>query len=123
MCSFASWWTGFRAEKRRNEPARRLPEKRRSESPIVIVEDQAAAIAFLRDPSSYGSSTSVEMMETHISRIFLVGGRAYKMKRAVKLPYADFSTPALRLATCRREVDLNTRTAPGLYLGVRRVIR
>lgn len=89
----------------------------------MIVDDQAAAIAFLRDASSYGASTPVEMVETHISRIFLVGGRAYKMKRAVKLPYADFSTPALRLATCRKEVDLNTRTAPGLYLGVRELTR
>jgi aminoglycoside phosphotransferase family enzyme len=45
------------------------------------------------------------------------------MKRAVKLPYVDFSTPALRLAACEKEVELNSRTAPGLYLGVRRITR
>jgi aminoglycoside phosphotransferase family enzyme/predicted kinase len=61
------------------------------------------------------------MIETHISRIFLAGERAYKMKRAVKLPYADFSTPEKRLATCQKEVELNTPTAPGIYLGVRTI--
>ncbi|MCA1404075.1 AAA family ATPase [Ensifer sp. IC3342] len=62
-------------------------------------------------------------METHISRIFLVGERAFKMKRAVKLPYVDFSTASLRLDACQKEVELNAATAPGLYLGVRRITR
>ncbi|MER8693085.1 AAA family ATPase [Mesorhizobium opportunistum] len=89
----------------------------------MIVGDQQAAAAFLLDPASYGATGPVEAIETHISRIFLVGQRAYKMKRAVKLPYVDFSTPALRLAACEKEVELNSKTAPGLYLGVRRVTR
>ncbi len=86
-------------------------------------DDQANAIAFLSDPATHRVDRPVEIMETHISRIFLAGDRAYKMKRAVKLPYADFSTPELRLATCRKEVDLNSRTAPELYLGARRITR
>ena len=45
------------------------------------------------------------------------------MKRAVKFPYVDFSTPELRLAACHKEVELNSMTAPGLYLGVRRITR
>ena len=89
----------------------------------MIVEDQEAAIAFLLDPTAYGETGSVEAIETHISRIYLVGERAYKMKRAVKLPYVDFSTAALRLAACEKEVELNSKTAPGLYLGVRRITR
>lgn len=89
----------------------------------MIVEDQQATAAFLLDPSSYGATGPVEDIETHISRLFLVGQRAYKMKRAVKLPYVDFSTPALRLAACEKEVELNSKTAPGLYLGVRRISR
>ncbi|TGQ31428.1 aminoglycoside phosphotransferase [Mesorhizobium sp. M00.F.Ca.ET.216.01.1.1] len=91
--------------------------------PIVIVEDQKAAVAFLLNPAAYGETGPVEAIETHISRLFLVGQRAFKMKRAVKLPYVDFSTPALRLAACEKEVELNSRTAPGLYLGVRRITR
>lgn len=85
--------------------------------------DQTDAIAFLTRPATYGIASPVETMETHISRIFLAGDRAFKMKRAVRLPYADFSTPDLRLAACRKEVELNSRTAPRLYLGVRRITR
>lgn len=87
----------------------------------MILDEQKPAIAFLADPSSHGLTEPVEMIETHISRIFLAGDRAYKMKRAVRLPYVDFSTPALRIAACAKEVALNARTAPGLYLGVRRI--
>ena len=49
--------------------------------------------------------------------------RAFKLKRAVAFPYLDFSTPPKRLAMCEREVALNRRTAPTLYLGARRVTR
>ncbi|WP_292518185.1 bifunctional aminoglycoside phosphotransferase/ATP-binding protein [Mesorhizobium sp.] len=77
----------------------------------------------LMDPAAYGETGPVEAIETHISRIFLVGQRAYKIKRAVRLPYVDFSTPVLRLAACEKEVELNSKTAPGLYLGVRRITR
>ncbi len=89
----------------------------------MIVDDQQAAVAFLLDPSSYGAAGPVEAIETHISLIFLTGERAYKMKRAVKLPYVDFSVPTLRLAACEKEVELNSKTAPGLYLGVRHITR
>ena len=85
--------------------------------------DQTAAIAFLSEPATLGIIAPVRAIETHISRIFLAGERAFKMKRAVKLPYVDFSTPGLRLAACRKEVELNSVTAPGLYLGVRRITR
>lgn len=88
----------------------------------MITEDQSATISFLKDALSLNAAP-VEMMETHISRIFLVGQRAYKMKRAVKLPYADFSSAEKRLAACRKEVELNTPTAPGIYLGVKTITR
>ncbi|RUV04867.1 aminoglycoside phosphotransferase, partial [Mesorhizobium sp. M6A.T.Cr.TU.017.01.1.1] len=89
----------------------------------MIVEDQESVAAMLMDPAAYGETGPVQTIETHISRIFLVGQRAYKIKRAVKLPYVDFSTPVLRLAACEKEVELNSKTAPGLYLGVRRITR
>lgn len=87
----------------------------------MTVDRQAPAIAFIE--ALPAGTAPVETIETHISRIFLVGDRVYKMKRAVKLPYVDFSTPELRLDACRKEVELNSRTAPGLYLGVRRLTR
>ena len=89
----------------------------------MITDDQRAVTSFLSEASSYGLSGPVEVMETHISRIFLVADRAFKMKRAVKLPYVDFSTPALRLAACEKERQLNARTTPELYLGVRQIYR
>lgn len=83
---------------------------------------QAEVSDFLADPETHAGAT-VEVIETHISKIFLAGDRAYKLKRAVKLPYADFSTPDIRVATCEKELALNALTAPDLYLGVRRITR
>ncbi len=84
------------------------------------LQTQAEVLAFLRDPVSHGGIKPREIV-THISRIFLVGDRALKLKRAVKLPFVDFSELDTRIRTCRREVALNRRTAPMLYLGVREI--
>jgi aminoglycoside phosphotransferase family enzyme/predicted kinase len=87
-------------------------------------DDQRAAIAFLGRPSSYGAGVDrVERIETHVSLVFLAGDRAYKLKRAVKLPYLDFSTAGQRRAACAAELALNRRTAPSLYLNLRRLGR
>ena len=88
----------------------------------MLVQDQTAAVKFLANRQTHGCQT-VEQIETHISEIFLAGNRAFKMKRAVKLPYVDFSTPELRLKACEKEIELNSITAPGLYLGIRRIVR
>ena len=63
------------------------------------------------------------MHETHVSLIFLAGDRAYKLKRAVKFPYLDFSTVELRWRACEAELDLNRRTAPEIYEEVRGIFR
>src|SRR5437660_2514771 len=82
------------------------------------IRAQDDVIAFLRRPESYAldDNAEVETAETHISIVFLAGARAYKLKRAVKFPYLDFSTPEARHAACEAEVVLNRRTAPQLYL-------
>ncbi len=85
--------------------------------------DQSETIEFLRHAESYGLAGTVKVVETHISLIFLVADRAFKLKRAVKLPYVDFSTPTLRLSCCLKEIELNRKTAPELYLRVRRISR
>ncbi|CDN52714.1 Hypothetical protein RG1141_CH03500 [Neorhizobium galegae bv. officinalis bv. officinalis str. HAMBI 1141] len=89
----------------------------------MMTEDQSKTAAFLANPASYGIAVPVERMETHISLIFLVGDRVYKLKKALKLPYLDFSTAAIREDACRKEVALNSETAPGLYIGARRITR
>lgn len=60
----------------------------------------------------------VDVVETHISVLVLVGDRTYKVKKPVDLPFLDLSTRAARLANCRREFELNARVAPDVYLGV-----
>jgi hypothetical protein len=54
--------------------------------------------------------------------LLLLGDRAYKLKKPVKLDFLDFSTRAARAAACRREVELNRRLAPDVYLGVADVL-
>ncbi len=81
--------------------------------------DQALTIAFLMRPDSYPDRPDkVERIDTHGAMIFLAGSRAYKLKRAVKLAYLDFSTMAKRKAVCEREIALNSITAPKLYKGL-----
>ncbi|TLG78845.1 bifunctional aminoglycoside phosphotransferase/ATP-binding protein [Methylocystis sp. B8] len=63
------------------------------------------------------------IVTTHISIVALSKTHAYKLKKAVRFPYLDFSTPARRLDMCEREATLNKRFAPQLYLGSRRVTR
>jgi uncharacterized protein len=90
----------------------------------MIVEDQSEVLVFLSDPAAYGPGvTSVERIDTHSASVFLAGDRAYKLKRAVRYDYLDFSTLERRRAACLAEVRLNRRTAPALYLGVVPVTR
>lgn len=60
--------------------------------------------------------TTIE--ETHISYLFLVGDRVAKLKKPVRLPFLDWSERADREAACHREVELNRRLSPDVYLGV-----
>jgi hypothetical protein len=84
---------------------------------------QRSVIEFLSDPKSYDSTVrSVDKYETHGSIVFLAGERAYKLKRAVRFPYMDYSTVAERRRMCMRELEVNRRTAPMLYLSVRPTI-
>ncbi len=78
--------------------------------------DQSSVVKFLSTPDAFGvASDHVEIRETHISLIFLVGDRAYKLKKPVDLGYLDFSTLDKRRAACDVELHLNRRTAPQIY--------
>ncbi|HWD57041.1 MAG TPA: AAA family ATPase [Stellaceae bacterium] len=85
--------------------------------------DHRETIAFLSDPATYGATGPVERLETHISQVFLAGDKAFKLKRAVRFPYLDFSTIERRRAACAAELNLNRRTAPELYLEIRAIVR
>jgi aminoglycoside phosphotransferase family enzyme/predicted kinase len=86
------------------------------------LDDQREVVSFLSDSATYGMpGLRVERIETHISMIFLVGDRAFKLKRAIRFSYLDYSTAALRGAFCKKELDLNLRTAASLYVRVRAI--
>jgi aminoglycoside phosphotransferase family enzyme/predicted kinase len=58
------------------------------------------------------------VQETHSGVVFLIGDRAYKCKKPVNLGFLDFRTLQSRRACCEREVELNRRLAPDVYIGV-----
>ena len=88
----------------------------------MITEDQSKVIALLSSPETHGGGT-VERIETHASIVFLTGDRAWKLKRAVRYDYLDYSTADRRRAMCEAEVRINRRTASTLYRGVTAVTR
>ena len=84
--------------------------------------DQAEIMVLLADPTTHGGG-KVQRIDTHISAVFLAGDRVCKLKKAVKLPFLDFSTCDLRHAACLAELAVNRVAAPALYLGVEPIVR
>jgi aminoglycoside phosphotransferase family enzyme len=79
----------------------------------------ARKVAFLSRPDSYvPMPEAVITRETHMSWVFMVGERVYKLKKPVRLSYLDFSTLERRATACTAEVSLNRRLAPDVYFGV-----
>ena len=82
----------------------------------VAIDDK---VRFLSRPAAYGEAGgSVEVVETHMSFVFLTARRAYKIKKPVRYPFLDYSTLEAREADCRAELALNRRLAPSVYLGL-----
>lgn len=63
-------------------------------------------------------AADLQMIETHLSWVFLAGEYAYKVRKPIKLDFVDFSTLHARQIDCEEECRLNRRLAPALYLGV-----
>jgi aminoglycoside phosphotransferase family enzyme/predicted kinase len=97
----------------------------RSLQPTEARNTQSEVIAFLADPGSYASPglKRVDRIETHANLVFLAGGEAWKIKRAVRFAYLDFSTLEQRHAACLREVEINRRFGSDLYLGCVPIVR
>lgn len=83
-----------------------------------------AALSGLRDdllrPEAYGRKPpfKVELIETHISLVFLAEGVVYKVKKPVDLGFLDFRGLDDRKRACEAEVALNRRLAPHVYFGI-----
>ncbi|MEO7689255.1 MAG: AAA family ATPase [Sphingomonas sp.] len=92
-------------------------------APVTASVDQAAVVAFLATGAALGCAAPPRRIDTHAATIFLGPDRAWKLKRAVRFAYLDFSTPDRRRAALDAELVLNLRTAPGLYLAVHPITR
>ena len=80
-------------------------------------DDQSEVFAFMADPATHGGAP-VQRIDTHSAVVFLAGDRAFKIKRAVRYSYLDFSALAQRRAACEAELEINRVFAPRLYLRV-----
>jgi len=94
----------------------------------------ASLIAELSDPLAYSDSAcpgsigkvpieKVELRQTHISIVCLTENLVYKIRKPVRFSFLDFSSLEKRHIDCEREVELNRRLAPDVYLGVVPIIK
>jgi len=93
--------------------------------------DADSLIQGLREPEAFpkvqGASEKsvekVEVLQTHISLLFFVGERVYKVKKPVNLGFLDYSTLEARKFFCEEELRLGQELAPSVYLGVLEIRR
>ena len=70
-------------------------------------------------PEFYAHPTEqVELIQTHISYIFIAGNFVYKVKKPLDFGFLDFTSLDKRKHYCQEELRLNRRLAPDIYLGV-----
>ena len=84
---------------------------------MTIPLDQSETAAYLR------RLAGAEPIETHISLVFLGSDTVWKLKKAVRLSFLDFTRVADRRHFCERELALNGPVTPGLYRDVVAVVR
>lgn len=83
---------------------------------------QDEVFSFLADPATHGGR-AVQRIDTHAASVFLSGDHAFKVKRAVRYPYLDFSTLAKRKSALEVELEVNRAFAPQIYAGVVPIVR
>src|SRR5205807_3370334 len=97
--------------------ARPLRASQTRDQPGPHTQDQL--VAFLELPESYPHHpVNVRVIQTHISWVFIASPFVFKVKKPVNLGFLDFSTLEERHHFCRREIALNRRLAPEVYLEV-----
>ncbi len=85
--------------------------------PLSAVSEQAEVAAFLR------GLAGADPIETHISLVYLGADTVWKLKKAVRLSFLDFSRLEDRRRFAERELTLNGPHAPGMYCDVVAVTR
>lgn len=77
----------------------------------------ADKVSFLSRPDAYvGAAGPVQVVETHMSVVFLTGQFAHKLKKPVHYEFLDFRTLEARRHNCHEEIRLNRRLAPRVYI-------
>jgi aminoglycoside phosphotransferase family enzyme len=83
------------------------------------MQDQKQVVEALLKPDAYSEETGkIELIQTHISFVFLTKNYVYKVKKAVNFGFLDFSTLDKRRLFCQKELELNRRLCPEIYLEV-----
>lgn len=85
---------------------------------VSEADRQGRVLRFL-DRSRFGAAKGGRRIDTHASVVFLGDDTALKIKRAVRLPFLDYSTLEKRRCACEEELKVNFGNAPELY---RRVV-
>src|SRR4030066_367192 len=81
--------------------------------------NQKQVVEALMKPEAYDEDPGViELVQTHISFVFLTKKFVYKVKKAVNFGFLDFSTLEKRRFFCEKELELNRRLCPDMYLEV-----
>ena len=82
-------------------------------------EAQDSLVTAMLQPEFYPKPPdSVSHKETHISHLFFAGELVYKVKKAVRYSFLDYSTLEMRRYFLQEELRLNRRLAPSVYIGV-----
>lgn len=83
------------------------------------MQDQKQVVEALLKPEAYPQDADkIELIQTHISFVFLTKNNVYKVKKAVNFGFLDFSTLEKRRVFCEKELELNRRLCPDIYLEV-----
>ncbi len=84
-----------------------------------LLESQERLVSFLESPASYPHRPpEVRSIQTHISWVFIAPPFVFKVKKPVNFGFLNFSTLEKRHHFCQRELELNRRLCPKVYLGV-----
>lgn len=84
----------------------------------------AEIVAFLSTPAAYNLHVNApQVIETHMSWVFLTRDRVFKLKKSLHTPFLDYSTLEAREKFCSEEIRLNKRLAPDVYLRAVPVVR
>ena len=83
------------------------------------MQDQKQVVQAMLTPEAYPENPGkIELIQTHISFVFLTENLVYKVKKAVNFGFLDFSTLDKRHLFCKKELVLNRRLSPEIYLDV-----